>query len=110
MRRSNASSPDFFGVRSMLVFVDKVSEGHFAALLLVAGLFSLWRNRCEAVAGNCRRRALWPILGRMRREILAFLSEELFFLGEREFLRHWSCPFVGVERDRVQLIFRPTEC
>ncbi|KAH7934836.1 hypothetical protein HPB52_001020 [Rhipicephalus sanguineus] len=72
-------------------------RGHFAALLLVAGLFSLWRNRCEAVAGNCRRRALWPILGRMRREILAFLSEELFFLGEREFLRHWSCPFVGVE-------------
>ncbi|KAH7946944.1 hypothetical protein HPB52_006202 [Rhipicephalus sanguineus] len=85
-------------------------RGHFAALLLVAGLFSLWRNRCEAVAGNCRRRALWPILGRMRREILAFLSEELFFLGEREFLRHWSCPFVGVERDRVQLIFRPTWC
>ncbi|KAH7985824.1 hypothetical protein HPB52_025382 [Rhipicephalus sanguineus] len=110
MRRSNASSPDFLGVRSMLVFVDKVSEGHFAALLLVAGLFSLWRNRCEAVAGNCRRRALWPILVRMRREILAFLSEELFFLGEREFLPHWSCPFVGVERDRVQLIFRPTWC
>ncbi|KAH7983729.1 hypothetical protein HPB52_013983 [Rhipicephalus sanguineus] len=56
MRRSNAS-PDFFGVRSMLVFVDKVSEGRFTPLLLVAGLFSLWRNRCEAIAGNCRRRA-----------------------------------------------------
>ncbi|KAH7976023.1 hypothetical protein HPB52_008227 [Rhipicephalus sanguineus] len=88
-----------FGMRPMLVFLYRVCEGsRFTALLLVPGLLIFWRNRCEAVAGNGRRRALWPIFGRMRREILEFLSEELFFLGERECLRHWSCPFVGVER------------
>ncbi|KAH7968437.1 hypothetical protein HPB52_008416 [Rhipicephalus sanguineus] len=97
------------GVRPF-VANGRFPRGRFAALLIVTGLFSLWRNRCEAVAGNCRRRALWPILGRMRREILAFLSEEFFFLVEHEFLRHWSGPFVGVEHDRVQLSFRPTWC
>ncbi|KAH7969122.1 hypothetical protein HPB52_014767 [Rhipicephalus sanguineus] len=83
-------------------------RGCFAALLLAAGLFSFWRNRCEAVAGNCRRRALWPILGRMRREILALLSEEIFFLGERELLRHWSCRFVALSMNGSNLFFRPT--
>lgn len=97
------------GVREF-VSRGRFPRGRFAALLVVAGLFSLWRSRCEAVAGNCRRRAIWPILGRMRREILAFLSEELFFLGEREFLRHWSCPFVSAEKQRVHLLFRPTWC
>lgn len=85
----------------------RCSRGRFACLLIVAGAFCLWRNRCEAVAAGRRRRALYPILERLYSELLSVLSEELFFLGEEEFLRHWSCPFVSVYDGRVKLVFRP---
>lgn len=85
----------------------RCSRGRFACLLIVAGAYCLWRNRCEAVAAGRRRRALFPILERLYKEILSVLSEELFFLGEEEFLRHWSCRFVFVCERRVRLVFRP---
>ncbi|KAH8038551.1 hypothetical protein HPB51_001815 [Rhipicephalus microplus] len=85
----------------------RCSRGRFACLLIVAGSFCLWRNRCEAVAAGRRRPALYPILERLYSELLSVLSEELFFLGEEEFLRHWSCPFVSVCDGRVKLVFQP---
>lgn len=83
----------------------RCSRSRFARLLIAAGAFCLWRNRCEAVAAGHRRRALFPILERLYSELLSFLSEELFFLGEEEFLRQWSCRFLSVVDRRVRLVF-----
>ncbi|XP_049275209.1 uncharacterized protein LOC125759838, partial [Rhipicephalus sanguineus] len=74
----------------------RCSRSRFAHLLIAAGAFCLWRNRCEAVAAGHRRRTLFPILERLYSELMSFLSEELFFLGEEEFLRQWSCRFLSV--------------
>ncbi|XP_075723952.1 uncharacterized protein LOC142766024 [Rhipicephalus microplus] len=86
---------------------ERCSRGRFACLLVVAGAYCFWRNRCEAVAAGRHRRALFPILERLYKEILSVLSEKLFFLGEEEFLQHWSCRFAFVCERRVRLLFRP---
>lgn len=86
--------PAGFRGRGVRFFVShgRFPRGRFAGLLLVAGLLSLWRNRCEAVAGNCHRGAMRSLLRRLRRDILTFLSDE--FLVEHEFIYRWPCPFV----------------
>ncbi|KAG0418282.1 hypothetical protein HPB47_004986 [Ixodes persulcatus] len=80
--------------------------GVFVRLLLAAAEYVLWRNRCCAVRQARRSRALWPLLWRLRRELVGHLEEQLFFLGEQEFLRRWSCRYLSVRDSRIELRFR----
>ncbi|KAG0412960.1 hypothetical protein HPB47_009893 [Ixodes persulcatus] len=80
--------------------------GVFVRLLLAAAEYVLWRNRCCAVRQARRSRALWPLLWRLRRELVGHLEEQLFFLGEQEFLRRWSCRYLSVRDSRIKLRFR----
>ncbi|CAN7950136.1 unnamed protein product [Ixodes pacificus] len=80
--------------------------GVFVRLLLAAAEYVLWRNRCCAVRQARRSRALWPLLWRLRREVVGHLEEQLFFLGEHEFLRRWSCRYLSVRDSRIELRFR----
>ncbi|KAG0417634.1 hypothetical protein HPB47_005438 [Ixodes persulcatus] len=80
--------------------------GVFVRLLLAAAEYVLWRNRCCAVRQARRSRALWPLLWRLRRELVGHLEEQLFFLGEEEFLRRWSCRYLSVRDSRIELRFR----
>lgn len=73
----------------------------FARLCLVVGERVLWKNRCKAVGQDRRLRLQWPLLARLKRELRSFLTSELFWLGEEEFLRHWSCDFVTMAEGRV---------
>ncbi|KAG0443428.1 hypothetical protein HPB47_014933 [Ixodes persulcatus] len=80
--------------------------GVFVRFLLAAAEYVLWRNRCCAVRQARRSRALWPLLWRLRRELVGHLEEQLFFLGEQEFLRRWSCRYLSVRDSRIELRFR----
>lgn len=73
----------------------------YLRLLVAAGEYVLWRNRCAALVQRRRRRPLWPLVRRLYRELHRHLTDELFDLGQEEFLLHWSCAFVHVERGQV---------
>ncbi|XP_040070511.3 uncharacterized protein LOC120843272, partial [Ixodes scapularis] len=81
-------------------------SGLFACLLLAASEYVLWRNRCCAVGQGRRLRALWPLLFRLRRELVSHLEAQLFLLGEQEFLRRWSCRYLHVHNSRIELRFQ----
>ncbi|KAG0415285.1 hypothetical protein HPB47_007561 [Ixodes persulcatus] len=70
-----------------------------------AGLRRPRRNRCVATAQRQRRRALWPLLWDIRKELTAYLDDQRFSLGEQEFLRRWSCRYLSVVRGRVMINF-----
>ncbi|KAM7299469.1 hypothetical protein ISCGN_020035 [Ixodes scapularis] len=55
----------------------------------------LWRNRCSSKVRQRCQRAMWPLLWRLRRELVTFL--------ECEFLRRWSCQFLTVINGQVHL-------
>lgn len=77
----------------------------FGKLCVAVGELILWRNRCKAVAQERRLRLQWPLLSHFRREIRAVLSAQLFWLGEAEFLRRWSCNYLEVADGRVRVKF-----
>lgn len=74
-----------------------------ARLCLALGECVLWRNRSKVVAQNRRLRLQWPLLCQFRQELRVFLSGQLFWLGEEEFLRRWSCQYLQVINGRVQV-------
>ncbi|KAM7291077.1 uncharacterized protein ISCGN_027652 [Ixodes scapularis] len=80
-------------------------RGAFALLLVAICEWVLWRNRCVATAQRQRRRALWPLLWDIRKELTAYLDDQRFSLGEQEFLRRWSCRYLCVVRGRVMINF-----
>ncbi|KAG0419273.1 hypothetical protein HPB47_004236 [Ixodes persulcatus] len=67
-------------------------RGAFALLLVAVCEWVLWRNRCAATAQRQRRRALWPLLWDIRKELTAYLDDQQFSLGEQEFLRRARFP------------------
>ncbi|KAG0434952.1 hypothetical protein HPB47_018767, partial [Ixodes persulcatus] len=71
-------------------------RGAFPLLLVAICEWVLWRNRCVATAQRQRRRALWPLLWDIRKELTAYLDDQRFSLGEQEFLRRWSCRYLSV--------------
>ncbi|KAH6946242.1 hypothetical protein HPB50_012373 [Hyalomma asiaticum] len=81
-----------------------------ARLVLAAGLFSLWENRCLAVRQAKPRRSQWPTLTRLYNIVLDHLEAELFSQGEEEFLKRWSCEFIRVVNNRVCLVCTPIQC
>ncbi|KAM7298415.1 hypothetical protein ISCGN_019010 [Ixodes scapularis] len=82
-------------------------RGGFALLLLAVGQLVLWQNRCAAVGQQRRSRAMWPVLSRLRGTLLRHLDSELFWLGEEEFLRRWSCRYVRLVGGHIHLLFAP---
>lgn len=94
------------GVRQF-VFHGRRPQGGFTLLLLAVGQFVLWRNRCAAVGRQQRIRAMWPMLSRLRGALSRHLDSELFWLGEQEFLRRWSCQYVRLSNGRIYLSFSP---
>ncbi|KAM7300839.1 hypothetical protein ISCGN_016424 [Ixodes scapularis] len=78
-------------------------RGNFAFLVIAQAEWVLWRNRCSSKVRQRCQRAMWPLLWRLRRELVTFLECELFLLGECEFLRRWSCRFLTVINGQVHL-------
>lgn len=68
----------------------------FSRLELVAGEYVLWRNRCFAARRHQRIRAMWPLLSRPAVLVEEHLESQLSVLGEAEFLRKLSCPYLKV--------------
>ncbi|KAL1470368.1 hypothetical protein MTO96_024350 [Rhipicephalus appendiculatus] len=85
---------------------DRCPRGRFGRLVIAAGEYVLWRNRCRAVVRRQRLRLQWPLLSQFRETLICFLESQLTIHGEAEFLRHWSCPFLGVAGDKVKLSVR----
>ncbi|KAM7309444.1 uncharacterized protein ISCGN_013075 [Ixodes scapularis] len=57
-------------------------RGNFAFLVIALAEWVLWRNRCSSKVLQRCQRAMWPLLWRLRRELVTFLECELFLLGE----------------------------
>ncbi|KAG0432428.1 hypothetical protein HPB47_020851 [Ixodes persulcatus] len=103
---SDSSCITFHGLGVGLYLLrGRCPPGVFVRLLLATAEYVLWRNRCCAVRQARRSRALWPLLWRLRRELVGHLEEQLFFLGEQEFLRRWSCRYPSVRDSRIELRF-----
>ncbi|KAH9375536.1 hypothetical protein HPB48_014917 [Haemaphysalis longicornis] len=74
-----------------------------AVLTITIGLYVLWINTYTAVNQSRPRRNQWNLLMHMHRKLTENLEAELLFLGEEEFLRKWSCPFIEVQNGRVHV-------
>ncbi|KAL3203552.1 hypothetical protein MRX96_011921 [Rhipicephalus microplus] len=89
---------------------DRCPRGRFGRLVIATGEFVLWRNCCRAAVRRQRLRLQWPLLSQFRETLVCFLEAQLAAHGEIEFLRHWSCPFLGVTGDRIKLSVRFPDC
>ncbi|KAL3219964.1 hypothetical protein MRX96_005712 [Rhipicephalus microplus] len=66
-------------------------NGTLARLVLTAGMYVLWENRCLAVHQAKARKNHWPLLVRLYNTVTDHLDSEFFSLGEEECLKRWSC-------------------
>ena len=66
----------------------------------------LWEYRCRAVVQRQRFRPLFLMLRTLREKMANHLENQLWTLGEQEFLRRWHSRFLLVSENRV--ILRPT--
>lgn len=78
-------------------------RGAIGRLVIAAGEYVLWRNRCRACIRRQRLRLQWPLLAQFRQTLLSYLESQIETHGEADFLRHWSCPFLVVVNKRVRL-------
>lgn len=85
------------------VHYGRCPSSALARLLITVGIFVLWKNRCAAEKGKKPHRNQWHLLVRLYSTVMEHLETELFFLGEREFLKKWSCPFIETQGNRVFL-------
>lgn len=75
----------------------------FASLVYYSVSYVLWCFRNIAERSRQPNRAMYPRVRKLRVIIWGHLEEQLFKLGEAEFLRRWSTRYLTVSRGKVLL-------